>query len=504
MLYLKLSESKKSKIFSIGFDWSEILIESGRTKKENNKKVKNFIGSDKNYGVKDINEMETVCSVAPFPIKINKFVVPKIYSLASVIAKEKINGIFCCSFTVEDIKDDLPAFLMKTVTLGEYDIDFSSGQTLYWGCAFQDGIVVSNGEFGGSQETVKDKIRDIAPLLNEFSLFATEDVLEFLEEFSNGLPISTVKKEDIEDYNLDNSSIKQLKGVSNLHLGIAIIGTIFILNLLYTQYENYQKEQKIKKIQRINLLSKMQEKKKLTEKQIKDKLLSRRNLIQELISSGTTDFTQMKASSLSKIMFRKVNAPAFNGWDFTEGVCRVDIDKCAFYYKKTDKTASIIKFAQKRHIRLSDININKKGDTLSYVVKVPTSGNKTANIKKVNYQNENFLKEFTAKLKLNTPPVLKKIEQIDKLNNLLTTDSSLDWDFKSKDIYKNNNKQYHYLPDTFKKYSFIVKSKDPFILGKVNKIFKDARWPFFIKAFKFTKLSSNKISWVVKYTYIGR
>lgn len=156
MLFLELNKSR----YCLGLDWAEIPIKQTENSEKDLKSAisKDMDDFDANMGVKLTNNLETAVSIGIFPNKQSPLKFPKVYSMAATISKVIENGVAFFKIDPKLLDDSIPENLLelskKTVkNLKEDLIDIEKGHAWY-ACAVQDGAVISDGEFIGSDEDV--------------------------------------------------------------------------------------------------------------------------------------------------------------------------------------------------------------------------------------------------------------------------------------------------------------------------------------------------------------
>lgn len=176
MVYLTLDKKR----FVIGLRWLEIINEDGVTKADLKKSIEGSFKEQENanFGIKIPNEDESIISLGILPKKRKPLLFPSMYSLAASVTENLKSGVVFQHFKLSDIDyssvDNLATdnFVGKTVgvgnSLGSDMRDFLKSNFgneepqdgIWWGCAIQDGLVISDGEFIGDEEGLAEFISD--------------------------------------------------------------------------------------------------------------------------------------------------------------------------------------------------------------------------------------------------------------------------------------------------------------------------------------------------------
>lgn len=498
MIYVKLSQETKAKTFAIGLSWNEVLVGLEDTQKEIAAKVQGYFEKEHKFGISSLSSNGSVYSVAPFPFVFNGIRFPKVYSLADAIAKSKRNGIFCCSFNVSDLDDELHSFLLNTVSTQNLGVDFKEGETLYWGCAFQDGVVVSNGEFFGSWNSVSEEIQDASSLLSDLSLFSCEKTKSLLEALSGGIPVETFSLEEIDSLDeIEDSKIKQIKGISKPFVLSLVAGLAVVLSVgLYIQ-NNIESAQKAALIaEKIKKTAQLKDKKS-AEEQARQLQIKKTSYFRELTASGITNTKSIDFSDATSQVLNRVDKSVF-GWGFVKADCSAELGLCNLHYQREDSYTSILDFSSMEKVSIEELTVSADGGQLIYSIPIKVNGEEPKTI------NEDYVKSFFSGLKLDMSPALKNFQLIDSSKRLSTIDSSFKWSITNHANYKKSFDVFPDFPAKLNVYSLKVSSSDRYLMSLFHRKYQSMDWPLKIKRLEIQNTTDNGITWAVEYHYISQ
>lgn len=323
MVYLKIGKSR----FAIGLQWLEILASITESKSEVAKNVENAFKeqSDANFGIKLVSEDESIYSVGVLPGHRKPLSFPRVYSLASAVTENLSSGIVFLNIKPEQIDDSFPLEMTEEMdlylksTLGSNRI---LEQDFWWGCAIQNGVVISDGEYIGDEKGLAEFVLNSMMIDESIKVFGVPS--DKISTFLSDVKFNSIDIDLLTEGLTYKSRVSQVIGipvVKSLYVGlalVAILGVYQVSDMILNQ-EDVQSAYR-----EVRTAIPMPSNKPSEALKIKEDLY-----LSEVKSNIETSLKRMDFSAFSDVLSKYNNGYTY-GWRFTEAFCDTDSCKVKF------------------------------------------------------------------------------------------------------------------------------------------------------------------------------
>ncbi len=323
MVYLKIGKNN----FAIGLQWLEILSSITESKSEVTRNVENAFKeqSNANFGVRLVSEDESIHSVGIMPGYRKILFFPKVYSLASAVTENLSSGIVFLNIKAGQINSSLSSEMTEEMhAYLESTLNNRKGleQDFWWGCAIQNGVVISDGEYIGDEKGLAEFILDSMTIDDSIKVFgAPNDEISIL--------LSDIKFNSIDIGLLTErlshkARVGQVIGipvVKSLYVGvalIAILGTYQISDMVMSQKEVQTAYKQVR------TAIPLPRNRPVDALKIKEDLY-----LNEIKSHNILNLKGMSLGPFNMVLSKYNNGYTY-GWRFSEAFCNVDSCRIKF------------------------------------------------------------------------------------------------------------------------------------------------------------------------------
>lgn len=492
MIFLNIKQTK----LVIGINWFELILsDNSKSKSKLEKDYLKRLSSGNDFGVKNYANNGQVISVGEFKSKVaikKELLFPNIYSLASIIAHDLVNGIYVMKVNVSML--DAETSTSFTGVSSDIVKRIGAKEDYYWACSFQDGVVISGGEVIGNQI-------DVARFIDKQTMFSTNlelfgESIEFIES-NSGLKTITKDIEDLLKNPQKISKISRIRGINKrISLGLFLLVSFFII--INAFYDKSQKEKAMEIMKSANqsiqknipMTNKIEQEKEEQIRLEKERINEERKFFNVFERDFKTDFSGIDFNFTQKVSRTFVNATP-SDWSLNSIICKEE--KCTVILVANSPSSLIKNITSFYKIKLSDIEFDDKGEEVIIIFE----NNNQSSIPKI---NKSVVKGYFDKLE-DEKEQANIIINLSKINKLIFNDFS--WNLSPSRKLEIEYRPFEFLPESINDRSLVLIGNNYYEMPSIYNRYDSLGFlhlnQFEIKASK-TEIGMN-YKWAIKLNY---